>query len=62
MQRMALQAQTILLDTVIAFERGQFGAIDWARLTQLGITTDSARDAYIESLRWADEALQLITG
>ncbi len=51
-----------LLDTVIAFERGQFSAIDWPRLAQLGITADHARDAYIESLRWADEALKLISG
>jgi EAL and modified HD-GYP domain-containing signal transduction protein len=51
-----------LLDTVIAFEHGQFGAIDWSRLAQLGITADHARDAYIESLRWADEALKLISG
>ena len=49
-----------LLDTVIAFEHGQFGAIDWSRLTRFGISTDSARDAYIESLRWADEALKVL--
>ncbi len=49
-----------LLDTVIAFEHGQFGAIDWSRLTQLGISADSARDAYLDSLRWADEALKIL--
>lgn len=49
-----------LLDTVIAFEHGQFGAIDWSRMMQLGITADNARDAYIDSLRWADEALKVL--
>lgn len=49
-----------LLSISIAFERGDFDSVDWERLARLGIDADGARDAYIESLRWADEALQFL--
>jgi EAL and modified HD-GYP domain-containing signal transduction protein len=49
-----------LLSVAIAYEHADFNAIDWQRLTTLGISADQARDAYLSSLRWADENLQFL--
>lgn len=49
-----------LLGTTIALERGEFDNLDWQRLGALGIDADGTRDDYIESLRWAQEALQFL--
>lgn len=49
-----------LLSVSIAYEHADFDAIDWQRLAALGIDADTARDAYLDSVRWADENLQFL--
>lgn len=49
-----------LLSVAIAYEQADFDAIDWDRLEQLGISAEAARDAYVDSIRWADENLKFL--
>lgn len=43
-----------ILRTVLAHERGEWDQIDWAQLEQRGISADSMRDAYQESIAWSE--------
>ncbi len=49
-----------LLAVTIAYERADWDAIDWPRLQALGIDTENAQEAYLQSLQWADENLQFL--
>ncbi|HSB96220.1 MAG TPA: HDOD domain-containing protein [Spongiibacteraceae bacterium] len=49
-----------LLAVTIAFERADWDAIDWPRLQTLGIDSEAAQQAYVQSLQWADENLQFL--
>lgn len=48
----------LLLDAAVAFDQAALERIDWNRLSALGIASSTARDLYIESLRWVAEILR----
>lgn len=50
----------LLLQVALGYERADFEHIDWQRLQALGLDPQTVQHAYLESLHWADENLQLI--
>jgi EAL and modified HD-GYP domain-containing signal transduction protein len=47
----------LLLDAVVAFDEAALERIDWQQLSSLGIAADTARDLYLDSLRWVAETM-----
>jgi|TARA_Y100000294_G_scaffold152600_1_gene150988 hypothetical protein len=43
-----------ILCSVLAHERGDWDQIDWAQLEQQGITVDSMKCAYQQSIAWSE--------
>jgi len=50
----------LLLEVALAYERAEFDAIDWQRMRDLGLDPQKIQQAYLDSLHWADENLQLL--
>jgi EAL and modified HD-GYP domain-containing signal transduction protein len=50
----------LLLKVALAYERAEFDAIDWQQLQTLGLDAQGVQQAYLDSLNWADENLQLL--
>ncbi len=44
-----------VLKTCIAYEKGDWSSIDWAGLTQHGISINDVKQSYLEALRWDSE-------
>lgn len=50
----------LLLAVALAYERADWAGIDWGQLDELGLDADRTQEAYIDSLQWAHENLQLL--
>ncbi len=50
----------LLLDAAVAFDQAALDRIDWSQLSGLGIASSTARDLYIDSLRWASEVMRTL--
>jgi EAL and modified HD-GYP domain-containing signal transduction protein len=50
----------LLLDAAVAFDQAALDRIDWSQLSRLGIASSTARDLYIDSLRWVADVLRSI--
>jgi EAL and modified HD-GYP domain-containing signal transduction protein len=50
----------LLLDAAVAFDEASLERIDWQQLSGLGIAADTARDLYLDSLRWVAEIMRAI--
>jgi EAL and modified HD-GYP domain-containing signal transduction protein len=48
----------LLLDVAVAFDQAALEHIDWNQLSSLGIASSTARDLYIDSLRWVADVLR----
>lgn len=50
----------VLLDAAVAFDQAALERIDWSQLSGLGIASETARDLYIDSLRWVSEVMRTL--
>lgn len=50
----------LILATSELYERAEFDKIDWQGLAEMGLTPESIRSLYVESLQWAGEILAFI--
>ncbi len=50
----------LLLDAAVAFDQAALERIDWSQLSDIGIASSTARDLYIDSLRWVSEILHTL--
>ena len=49
-----------LLSAALAYERADFDHIEWPQLDALGIDSETLRDSYLESLRWANDTVRFL--
>ncbi len=50
----------LLLTTTERYEKGEFDSIDWLALARLRIDELTVRQAYLDSVTWADDLLQFL--